>query len=72
MSEMSARLDRSTQSDHRSAQLRAMSTKEFARYVGVSPRTVYRWIQEQKIHPLRRGGQWLFGQREVDEVLHRA
>ena len=49
----------------------AMNVNEFARYVGVSPRTVYRWIRTQQVHPLRRGGQWVFGESEVAEVLRR-
>jgi excisionase family DNA binding protein len=45
-----------------------MGTSEFARALGVHQNTVYRWIQEGRVHPLEVGRRWRFGQEQIDQV----
>ena len=48
-----------------------MTTKQFARRVGVTPHTVYTWIREGRIHPWKIAGRWRYGPVHLLELVRR-
>lgn len=45
-----------------------LSTAEFAQRVGVSRRTVYRWMEKGYLRPLRWGGEWRLRESDMQRM----
>ncbi len=50
---------------------RLMNIHEVARYLGVSPRTVYRLVSRGELKAYKVGSLWRFRREEVDAMLER-
>ena len=50
---------------------RLMNIYEVARYLGVSPRTVYRLVNRGELKAYKVGSLWRFKREEVDAMLER-
>jgi len=46
-----------------------LSITDVAQQLGVSERTIYRLMEQQRLHPFKMGKAWRFDQSDVDDYI---